>query len=205
MGGCMGQWVGSGQMTNLIKLELIDIIWFCLKIYNLSRHPYLWVDGWVNGWAHVKPLKSNKSWPNWDNSIMDILDILLDILLKPPQPFIGLFLPYRSGLVLSQNYWPVCHAIHLAKRVFYQEEFMCVSQIGNSFLTSFMEDVIWRIGCALSKYMALFREEFTMITVNINDLVFAVGLLALREHSIIWQQGGMGLHLGMAVRPWPWP
>ena len=26
MGGCMGQWVGSGQMTKLIKLELIDII-----------------------------------------------------------------------------------------------------------------------------------------------------------------------------------
>ena len=91
MGGYMGQWVGSGQMTNLIKLELINIIWFCLKIYSLSRHPYLWVDGWVNGWAHVKPLKSNKSWPNRDNSIMDILDILLDILLKPPQPFIGLF------------------------------------------------------------------------------------------------------------------
>ena len=91
MGGCMGQWVGSGQMTNLIKLELINIIWFCLKIYNLSRHPYLWVDGWVNGWAHVKPLKSNKFWPNWDNSIMDILDILLDILLKPPQPLMGLF------------------------------------------------------------------------------------------------------------------
>ena len=92
MGGCMGQWVGSGQMTNLIKLELINIIWFYLKIYNLLRHPYLWVDGWVNLWAHVKPLKSNKSWPNRDNSIMDILDILLDILLKPPQPFIGLFL-----------------------------------------------------------------------------------------------------------------
>ena len=30
MGGCMdqwvGQWVGSGQMTNVIKFELIDII-----------------------------------------------------------------------------------------------------------------------------------------------------------------------------------
>ena len=91
LGGSVGQWVGSGQMTNLVKLELINIIWLCLKIYNLSRHPYLWVDGWVNGWAHVKPLKSNKSWPNRDNSIMDILDILLDILLKPPQPFIGLF------------------------------------------------------------------------------------------------------------------
>ena len=25
------EWVGSGQMTNLIKLELIDIIQFCLK------------------------------------------------------------------------------------------------------------------------------------------------------------------------------
>ena len=25
---------------------------------------------------------------------MDILDILLDILLKPPQPFIGLFLQF---------------------------------------------------------------------------------------------------------------
>ena len=101
MGGCMGQWVGSGQMTNLIKLELINIIWFCLKIYNLSRHPYLWVDGWVNGWAHVKPLKSNKSWPNRDNSIMDILDILLDILLKPPQPFIGLFLHLKLERVVK--------------------------------------------------------------------------------------------------------
>ena len=25
-------------------------------------------------WRHFKSLKSNKSWPNWDNSIMDILD-----------------------------------------------------------------------------------------------------------------------------------
>ena len=104
MGGCMGQWVGSGQMTNLIKLELINIIWFCLKIYNLSRHPYLWVDGWVNGWAHVKPLKSNKSWPNRDNSIMGILDILLDILLKPPQPFIGLF------FTVFRTFWNFQHA-----------------------------------------------------------------------------------------------
>ena len=29
---------------------------------------------------------------------MDILDILLDILLKPPQPFIGLFLSFRNRL-----------------------------------------------------------------------------------------------------------
>ena len=57
MGEWVGEWVGSGQMTNLIKLEFIDIIRFCLKIYDLWRHPHLWVDGW----AHVKSLKSNKS------------------------------------------------------------------------------------------------------------------------------------------------
>ena len=27
----MGQWMGSGQMTNLIKFELIDIIQCCLN------------------------------------------------------------------------------------------------------------------------------------------------------------------------------
>ena len=56
----MGQWVVSGQMTSLIKPELIDIIRFCLKVYDLRRQPHLWVDGWVNGWVHVKSLKSNK-------------------------------------------------------------------------------------------------------------------------------------------------
>ena len=34
--GSVGQWVGSGQMTNnLINLDLIEIIQFCLKIYDL--------------------------------------------------------------------------------------------------------------------------------------------------------------------------
>ena len=40
-------------------LDLIKIIQFCLKIY-----------GWVDGWGHVKSLKSNKFWSNWDNSIL---------------------------------------------------------------------------------------------------------------------------------------
>ena len=110
MGGCMGQWVGSGQMTNLIKLKLINIIWFCLKIYNFLRDPYLWVGGWVNGWAHVKPLKSNKSWPDRDNSIMDILDILLDILLKPPQPlYRAIFLFFR----LQFKFWSGRFQMHI--------------------------------------------------------------------------------------------
>ena len=48
----MGQWVGSGQMTNnLINLDLIDIIQFCLKIYDLKTHPHPWVGVWVNGWV----------------------------------------------------------------------------------------------------------------------------------------------------------
>ena len=43
---------------------------------------------------------------------MDILDILLDILLKPPQPFIGLFLVYRllkTGCGMS-DHESVCQA-----------------------------------------------------------------------------------------------
>ena len=44
--------MGSCQITeNVINLDLI--IHFCLKIYDLWRHPHLWVgvlvDGWVNG------------------------------------------------------------------------------------------------------------------------------------------------------------
>ena len=36
VGGWVGQWVGSGQMTkNLIDLDVIQIIQFCLKICDL--------------------------------------------------------------------------------------------------------------------------------------------------------------------------
>ena len=36
MGGSVGQRVGLGQMTkNLINLDVIEIIQFCLKIYDL--------------------------------------------------------------------------------------------------------------------------------------------------------------------------
>ena len=33
----MGEWVGSGQMTNFINLELIDIIKFCLKTFQITK------------------------------------------------------------------------------------------------------------------------------------------------------------------------
>ena len=50
--------MGLGQITtNQINLELIKIIQFFLKIYDLWRHPtYGWVYGWVNGWGQVKSL-----------------------------------------------------------------------------------------------------------------------------------------------------
>ena len=62
LGGWVGQWVGSGQISkNLINLDLIEIIQFCLKIYDLERHPPPmggcvggWVGQWVNGWGQVK-------------------------------------------------------------------------------------------------------------------------------------------------------
>ena len=47
----VGQWVGSGQMTkNLIKLDLIEIIQFCLKIM-ICRDTFThgWVCGWLGG------------------------------------------------------------------------------------------------------------------------------------------------------------
>ena len=40
---------GSGQITNsLINLDLIDIIQFCLKIYDFGRCTIHWVDGWFS-------------------------------------------------------------------------------------------------------------------------------------------------------------
>ena len=52
MGGLVCQWVRSGQMTkNLIIIDLIETIHFCLKIYDLYRHPHPWVDVWVFEWV----------------------------------------------------------------------------------------------------------------------------------------------------------
>ena len=37
-GGSVGQWVGSGHITKYqINLDLIEIIQFCLKIYDLRQ------------------------------------------------------------------------------------------------------------------------------------------------------------------------
>ena len=50
LGGSVGQRSGSGQMTNnCISLDLIEIIQFCLKIYDLQTYPHPWMGGWVSG------------------------------------------------------------------------------------------------------------------------------------------------------------
>ena len=51
LSGCVGQWVGSGQITNYqINLDLIRIIQFCLKIFFCGDTPsYGWMCGLV-GW-----------------------------------------------------------------------------------------------------------------------------------------------------------
>ena len=53
----MGQWVGSGHNNKYqINLDLIEIIPFCLKIYDLLKHLWVgvWINGYVNGWGQVK-------------------------------------------------------------------------------------------------------------------------------------------------------
>ena len=54
----MVQWVNGWSQVILlndrINLDLIKIIQFCLKIYDLLRHLHLWVGVWVNGWGQVK-------------------------------------------------------------------------------------------------------------------------------------------------------
>ena len=43
----MGQWVELGQITyNLINLEIIEIIQFCLQIYDLQRYLHAYTTHW---------------------------------------------------------------------------------------------------------------------------------------------------------------
>ena len=43
--------MASGQITkNRINLDLIEIIQFCFKIYDLWKCPRLMVGVWVNQW-----------------------------------------------------------------------------------------------------------------------------------------------------------
>ena len=48
----VGQWVGQCQITrNSINWRVIEIIVFCLKIYDLWTHSHLWIGVSVGGWV----------------------------------------------------------------------------------------------------------------------------------------------------------
>ena len=51
VGESVGQWVGSAQITkNLITLDLIEIIQFCLKAMICRDTPaHGWMHGWLSG------------------------------------------------------------------------------------------------------------------------------------------------------------
>ena len=58
VGGWVGQLIKSCQITkNLIKRDLIKIIHYYLKIYDLWTHCPPNVVSWVEGWVHVKLVK----------------------------------------------------------------------------------------------------------------------------------------------------
>ena len=60
LGESVGQWVGSGQITNnLINLDKIEIIELCLKLYDLWRHPHPWLGGWVGQWVGSSQMRKN--------------------------------------------------------------------------------------------------------------------------------------------------
>ena len=75
MGGCVGGWVGSSQMSkNWINLDLIKIIQFCLKIYDLSRHPHPWLGVWMVGYVSGQWVWSGQITNNLIN--LDIIEII---------------------------------------------------------------------------------------------------------------------------------
>ena len=93
MDGVCGLLGGSGQMTkNLINLDLIEIIQFCLKIYDLQRDPtcgYMW--GWLGGsvgqW--VGSGQMTNIWINFD--LIEMIQFCLKIynLYRHPNPLVG--------------------------------------------------------------------------------------------------------------------
>ena len=89
MNGCIIWWMGEliGEVMsnhkNLINLDIIGIIQFCLKIYDLWRHSQLWVGWWVGSCEITKILI------NLD--LIEIIQFCLNIydLLRYPHLWVG--------------------------------------------------------------------------------------------------------------------
>ena len=75
--GCwVGSLVGSCQIPKIqINLDLIKKIQFCLNIYDLWRHPHLWVGGWMVEWMDDLMRRSCQITSYWIN--LDLIEIIL--------------------------------------------------------------------------------------------------------------------------------
>ena len=91
VGGRMSQWVGSGQINNnLINLDLIEIIQFCLKIMIYGDTPtHGWVCGLLGGLVDesVGSGQMTKNLINFD--LIEIIQFCLKIydLQRYPHPW----------------------------------------------------------------------------------------------------------------------
>ena len=75
MGGLVGGWVGSCQITEKqINLDVIEIIQFCLKIYDLGRYSHIWVGVWVVEWMDGLMGRSCQITSNQTN--LDVIEII---------------------------------------------------------------------------------------------------------------------------------
>ena len=87
-------WVGSGQITKyLINHDLFKIIPFCLKLYDLWRHPHPWVGLYVGGWVGqwVGSGQITKYLINHD--LIEIIPFCLKLydLWRHPHPWVGVY------------------------------------------------------------------------------------------------------------------
>ena len=82
---------------------------------------------------------------------MDILDIFLDILLKPPQPLMGLFYPKFEILVFKQDYF-------FSLNVLSYLHFCCLLKQGGAIKK--MEPFTWRsFLCYFSAFLSAFKSN----------------------------------------------
>ena len=72
----MGQWIGSRQIIrNRVNCHLIEIIEFCLKIYDLWTHTHLWIGGWLGGWVSSCQIIKNRV----NRHLIEIIEFCLKI------------------------------------------------------------------------------------------------------------------------------
>ena len=91
--------MGPGQIIkNQINLDLVKIIQFCLKIYDLLRHPHLWVGGWVGQWVGLGHITKNQI----NLELIEIIQFCLKIsyLLRHSHLWVGVWVVgWISGLM----------------------------------------------------------------------------------------------------------